>query len=72
MATISAKIIKRPRKARICEGYRHRVLMSVNEPHIRLYGSANGEPPYVIYVCMKCANESEDKKIKELLQKGKT
>lgn len=59
---ISAKVIKKPRKVRFCEGYRHGILMS--EPHIRLYGNAFiGDPLYVMYICLKCASESEDPKI---------
>lgn len=66
MSIISAKVIRNPRKIRTCEGYHHAVIMS--KPHVRLYGSAfYGDPPYVIYICLKCAAESDDPKIIEAL-----
>ena len=66
MCTISVKVIKNPKKIRTCEGYRHAVTMLA--PHIRLYGRAFvGDPPYVMYICLKCAEESDDPKIKEAL-----
>jgi len=36
----------------------------MSNPHIRLYGNAfTGDPLYVMYICLKCASESEDPKI---------
>ena len=62
MPTISAKVIAKPRKIRFCEGYRHHALM--RGPHVRVYGNAfTGDPPYVMYICLKCAAESDDAKI---------
>ena len=62
MPTISAKVIAKPRKVRFCDGYRHHVLMS--SPPVRVYGNAfTGDLPYVMYICMKCAAESDDAKI---------
>jgi len=66
---ISAKVIQNPRTNRHCEGYRHEgFLMGGGEPRIRVYGSAYyGDPPYVIYLCMRCARESKEQKIKDAL-----
>ena len=62
MATISAKVIVKPRKIRFCDGYRHHVLIS--GPRVRVYGSAfYGDLPCVMYFCLKCAAESDDAKI---------
>lgn len=62
MPVIAAKIIKKPRKIRFCEGYQHSVLMS--GPQMRLYGNAfTGDPPYALYICLKCASESDDPKV---------
>lgn len=66
MPVISAKVIKKSRKVRFCGQYRHegKTLIPEGESHIRLYGNAfTGDPPYVMYICLKCASESEDPKI---------
>lgn len=68
MPTISARVIKKPRKIRFCNGYRHRVLIS--GPQMRIYGNAFvGDPLYVMYTCLECARESDDTKIMEALER---
>ena len=64
MPTISVKIIKNPRKVRLCEGYRCSRLMGTNERHVRLLGNAfSNDKPHTMYICLDCARESEDPKI---------
>ena len=54
MATIAAKIVKRPWSPKTCEQCGKR--MPLYRPRMRLYGSACGyDRPYAIYICMECA-----------------
>lgn len=68
MPTISAKVIIKPRKLRFCGTYNHGGRL-MNGPQIRLYGSAFGDSPYVTYICIECAEGSDDPKIIKALEK---
>ena len=64
MPTISAWIVKKPRKIRFCEGYRHFVMMPAGKPQVRIYGNAfQGDPCFEMFICLDCALRSDDKKI---------
>ena len=64
MGVISAKIIKKPRLARSCNNYGCQKVLSPRMPIVRLYGSAcEGDPPYTLYLCVKCAAKQSDPKI---------
>lgn len=52
---ISARIIKRPRVVRICENCRQAIDGAV----LRLYGSADYDPPYVVYLHPYCDTSQE-------------
>ena len=56
---ISAELVRRPRKLRRCETCGAAMLTD----SVRLYGAAyRGDPPYRIYICLTCAERSNDKK----------
>jgi len=68
MPIISAKIIKKPTKLRFCEGMQLHAFIPKGESCIRIYGSAfRSDKPYVMYMCMNCAEESSDNKVIEAL-----
>lgn len=59
MPTISAKLIRKPRKVWCCEMCGLRIIGA----HIRMYGSASrGDKPYVIRVCPGCVAGMNDEK----------
>ncbi len=58
---ISAKIIKKPRKRRECDGYKCNGDKVMYGEQIRLYGAAEtNDKPYVLYICHECAKDSPD------------
>ena len=62
--TIQAKLIRKPRKRHACASCH--VAIAKGEPHLRLYGSARrGDPPYSVRMCLDCAKNSKDPKIRE-------
>lgn len=72
MATISAKLIKNPRKSRYCDDCEEDNGLL---PIVRLYGYAcNGDPKYNLYICVECAKKSarhsENHKILSALRDG--
>ena len=71
MPTISAWVIKNPRTYRPCEGFRCIRFMPPGKPQVRLYGNASqGDPCFEMFICLKCAELSEDEKIKRALTKA--
>ena len=69
MPTISAEIIKKPRIERFCGNYPCQKILPLRIPVMRIYGSAElYDPPYVLYICMKCASKSDDLKIVNALK----
>lgn len=50
--TISATVIRKPRKLRNCDNC-GKLLLS--EPTLRLYGGVDGPPYWVLYSCIECA-----------------
>jgi len=66
---ISALVIKKRRALRECEtcGF----VPPISEPFIRLYGCAETQDkPYVVYICLQCARESTDKKVRKSLRES--
>ena len=71
MPTISAWVVEKPRIYRNCEGYRCGRLMPPRKLQVRLYGNASqGDPCFEMFICLKCAELSEDEKIKRALTKA--
>jgi len=67
MPTISAKLINQ-RVVRACSDCGHK--MHKHEPVVRLYGYAfKGDPKYVVYICIACAAEYNDEKVKKIFIK---
>lgn len=64
MSTISAYFIGRPYKQRICDHYRCDQEIG---PHIRMYGSVEGDPPYIRRICLDCAEKSLDAVVRAAL-----
>jgi len=55
---ISATLVRRSRKKWYCldgSGEGHYRLLPVGSTYLRLYGSAHGEKPWVLPLCMPCA-----------------
>lgn len=56
MTTIAAWVIHKPRRARSCEGFRHKGPRAMEAPHVRIFGRAGPEDsPYAVYLCLACA-----------------
>lgn len=59
MPTISAKLIRKPRKTRRCE----MCSKYIEGFQVRMYGSAHEhDKPYAIYSCVNCVQGMNDKK----------
>lgn len=71
MPTISAKVIKKPRTIRYCDAqFCPDGFMETGYPQVRLYGNGcNGDPKYTMYICLYCAEHSEDEKIQAAISK---
>ena len=68
MSLISVKIIEKPRKQRRCES----CYKPIEGRQVRLYGSAEDDPPYVIYQDFGCAKKFINaRKIIELYEEQK-
>lgn len=66
MPTISAKVIRSPRKQWKCE----MCSILIEGVHLRMYGMAEiGDLPYVVRSCFKCSEHMiADKKVKAALK----
>ena len=66
MGTISAKVIRKPRKRWYCANCGTGPM----DEHLRLYGyGCSGDPPWVMRLCIPCGDNGADKKIQAALAK---
>ena len=65
MPVISARVIKNPQTIRYCDAHLcPDRFMEAGYPQVRLYGNGcGGDPKYTMYLCLYCAEHSEDEKI---------
>lgn len=64
MPTISARVIKKPKRSRVCDTPICQKWMQEGIPQVRLYGHAcRSDPKCNAYICIKCAQGSTDPKI---------
>lgn len=67
MPTISATFVRRSVRPRWCAECRKQITGGL----VRLYGyGCEGDPPYVMRICMECAGSSECAKVKAALEGG--
>ena len=67
MPVISAKVINKPKVKRCCDI--NGGVLKIGEPCLRTYGyGMKGDPPYPMYLCLKCASRLTDKKIIDALK----
>ena len=65
MGTISAKIIRNPRREYKCVNAGFYRCSPISGPYVRVFGRFwDGEKPFTIKVCMECAQKTTDKKVR--------
>jgi hypothetical protein len=64
VSTIAATVIRRPRRSYRCS------LCGLScgaGPHVRTYGRADRDPPYVLRLCLACADVCHDRVVEAAL-----